>query len=73
MDATHSNAHALWLGQGGPQPPDDVLLSRLREAAALALLEPEREVATAGERIELAFHLPRHAVSLVELQPAGAA
>jgi xylan 1,4-beta-xylosidase len=73
MDATHSNAHALWLSQGAPQPPDDRLLSRLRDAATLALLEPEREVTAAGGRLELTFDLPRHAVSLVELQPAGPA
>ena len=70
MDATHSNAHALWLSQGAPQPPDDMLLARLREAAALALLEPERELPAVDGRLDLAFDLPRHAVSLVELQPA---
>jgi xylan 1,4-beta-xylosidase len=70
MDATHSNAHALWRSEGAPQPPDGALLSRLRAAAALALLEPERQVATVDGRLELAFDLPRHAVSLVELQPA---
>lgn len=72
VDATHSNAHALWRNEGAPQPPDAALVSRLREAAALAQIEPEREMAAAGGRMEIAFDLPRHAVSLIELQPAGA-
>ncbi len=73
MDATHSNAHALWLSQGAPQPPDDVLLSRLRDAAALKLIEPERDLPAVDGRLDLAFDLPRHAMSLVELRPAGPA
>jgi xylan 1,4-beta-xylosidase len=71
MDGTHSNAHALWLSHGAPQPPDGALLSRLRAADGLALLEPERPVAASDGRLDLAFDLPRHAVSLVELRPAA--
>jgi len=69
MDATHSNAHALWLRQGAPQPPSAEQLQALRAAAALEMLEPERAATITEGRVALGFDLPRHAVSLVTLDP----
>ena len=68
MDATRSNAHALWLSQGAPQPPSAEQFAALREAGGLELLEPDRQLAVNEGRLTLGFDLPRHAVSLVELR-----
>jgi xylan 1,4-beta-xylosidase len=69
MDATHSNAHALWLAQGSPQPPSAEQREALMRAAELATMEPDRTVATDSGGLSLGFQLPRHAVSLVSLSP----
>ena len=66
-DGDHSNAHALWRRQGSPQPPSEDQYRLLKVASELQLLEPDRAVAANDARITLNFDLPRHAVSLVQL------
>jgi xylan 1,4-beta-xylosidase len=66
MDATHSNAYAVWQRMGSPQVMAPVDYELLEKAGGLALIE-EREIAPAGGNLTLAFSLPRQGVSLVRL------
>jgi xylan 1,4-beta-xylosidase len=67
VDARHSNAHRVWLGQGSPQPPSAEEYQALKAAGALQLVEPPTDIAVVRGDLRLSFDLPRHAVSLVML------
>jgi xylan 1,4-beta-xylosidase len=69
VDAGHSNIARTWERLGKPDWPDDAGWAALRAADHLEDLEPPREVLGDGGSIELTFHLPMPAMSLVELVP----
>jgi xylan 1,4-beta-xylosidase len=71
VDATHGNAHAVWLAQGSPPAPSDAELEELREAMEPVVLDKERVVRVAGGAVRLSFDLPRFGISLVTLTPAS--
>ncbi|MBN1418614.1 MAG: beta-xylosidase [Planctomycetes bacterium] len=66
IDGEHANAHARWLALGSPPRLSPAERSDLRAAAELALLEPIRFGHVRDGVLEVAFDLPRFAVSLVE-------
>jgi xylan 1,4-beta-xylosidase len=67
IDDTHSNAYTRWLEMNSPQKPTPDMLSRLKAAAELELLEPVRFCDVRNGKVELNFSLPRYGVSLVEI------
>jgi xylan 1,4-beta-xylosidase len=67
MDATHSNAYALFKAMGEPEHPSPAQQAQLIEAGHLQLLDqPDYHLAQAG-KLALHFDLPRYGVSLVRL------
>jgi xylan 1,4-beta-xylosidase len=68
IDERHSNAFTAWKAMGSPQNPTPSQLRELKRASELTLLEPSRTIDVMQGRIEVRFHLPRHAVSLVKLE-----
>ena len=72
IDGEHSNAHAEWLRQGGPEDPSPAQLARLRARQGLELLSPSARHDVEGDApLVLRFDLPLFGVSLVEIAPAG--
>ncbi len=69
MDGSHSNAHAVFLAMGAPQPPSPALYRELEQAARLSLLEQPSQLTPRDGRLAFAFSLPRQGVSLIELTP----
>jgi xylan 1,4-beta-xylosidase len=67
IDADHSNAWTAWKQMGSPQNPTPEQYARLEAAGQLQTLEPRRELAVDGGRVNLSFPLPRQAVSLVQV------
>ncbi|MEA2651999.1 MAG: xylan 1,4-beta-xylosidase, partial [Chloroflexota bacterium] len=71
LDATHSNLVARWAELGGTADwPDEGQWATLATRDRLEELEPERIVAPADGKLELAFELPMPSISLLELEPA---
>jgi xylan 1,4-beta-xylosidase len=69
IDEQHSNAYAAWKRMGSPIAPDRAGYESLRAAGRLALLEDPADVRVAGGKSQLAFTLPRQAVSLLVIEP----
>ena len=67
IDETHSNAYTVWKQMGSPQSPTTEQYSRLEAAGQLELLESPRWMDAKDGAVEVAFQLPRQAVSLLEL------
>jgi xylan 1,4-beta-xylosidase len=68
VDATHSNAYALWQSLGSPTAPSKAQYAQLEAAAQLATMEnAPATVAATGGAATLTFPLPRQAVSLLVL------
>jgi len=71
VDADHSNIVRTWAGMGRPDWPDAAGWEALHAADELETLEPTRQVQPDGGRLDLNFHLPMPAMSLVELVPVA--
>ena len=67
VDASHSNAHTLWLQMGSPQQPSAEQYAALEAAGQLQMAEPPKWVESRSGKLEVLFRLPRQGVSLVEL------
>jgi len=67
IDRDHSNAYTVWKQMGSPQQPTAEQYARLESAGRLELLESPQWVPAKSGSIELAFPLPRQAVSLVQV------
>lgn len=67
IDREHSNAYTVWLKLGSPQSPTPEQYARLKAAGQLQLLESPRWIKNTNGNAELAFTLPRQAISLLEL------
>ncbi len=68
IDKTHSNAYTRWVSMGSPQNPSVEQIADLKKAAELELLEPAKSYNVEKGILSLAFELPRHSVSLVEVR-----
>jgi xylan 1,4-beta-xylosidase len=67
IDKNYSNAYAEWVSRGSPDYPTKQTYDAIKRKDELELLEPGRSVSISGDRLELDFSLPAHAVSLIEL------
>ena len=67
IDSDHSNSYSAWKTMGSPQAPTPAQRAALIKAGQLQMLSPPAHVVARDHRIELAFPLPRQAVSLVRL------
>ncbi|MBZ5620809.1 MAG: beta-xylosidase [Acidobacteriia bacterium] len=67
IDDGHSNAYTAWKQMGSPAQPSPEQYARLESAGQLQLLQSPEWRSPKDGRLELAFPLPRHAVSLVRV------
>lgn len=67
IDRDHSNAYTVWQAMGSPQTPTPEQYKQLEAAGQLQMLGSPAWVAVKGGAVELAFPLPRQAVSLVQV------
>ncbi len=68
VDAHHSNVFEAWKRLGSPAVPSTEQYLQLEKAGRLEDLEPARQVAIVDHNAALSFSLPRHGVSLLELE-----
>ncbi len=67
IDQSHSNSYSVWQAMGSPQQPTPAQYAQLEAAGQLQMLgSPEWHTPAKGA-LQLAFPLPRQAVSLVEI------
>lgn len=71
IDGDHSNSFREWQRLGRPAAPDAGQYASLEKAGKLAMLGGPSSVEVRGGAAQLAFALPRQAVSLVELRWQG--
>jgi xylan 1,4-beta-xylosidase len=69
VDATHSNAHTVWLAVGSPQDPTPEQLGEIHRRQGLEELEPVRELSPSDSAVVLSVPLPLPAMSLLVLTP----
>ena len=67
IDRDHSNAYTVWQQMGSPQNPTPAQYARLEAAGRLEMLDSPQWVSPQNGIVELAFPLPRQAVSLVQV------
>jgi xylan 1,4-beta-xylosidase len=67
IDDTHSNAYTAWQQMGSPQKPTAEQYARLEAAGQLQLLRSPEWVPVKDGGLELAFPIPRQAVSLIKM------
>ena len=67
IDQTHSNAYTVWKNLGSPQTPTSEQSLALEAAGQLQELDSPQWVEVKGDKVELNFKLPRHAISLLQL------
>ncbi len=69
IDASHSNAFALWKHLGSPVAPNDAQYAQLRQAGQLAMAEGTPDsIDVEGGRAALTLRLPREGVSLITVE-----
>jgi xylan 1,4-beta-xylosidase len=68
IDDMHSNAYTKWLELGSPQNPTADMLTQLKTAMQLQLLEPAKLVDIDDDEVTLDFELPRSGLSLIILE-----
>jgi len=67
IDDDHSNAYTVWLRMGSPQKPAAEQYGRLEEAGQLQLLRSPEWLAVKDGKLDVAFALPRQAISLIKV------
>ena len=67
IDDAHSNAYGAWKAMGSPQKPSAELIAELKSKEGLQLLESPYWVTVADGAIKIHSDMPRHAVSLIQL------
>jgi len=67
IDDEHSNGYTAWKRMGSPAKPSAEQQAKLEEEGQLQMLTSPAWRAVAGGKVELAFDLPRHGVSLVKV------
>ncbi|KAK0316478.1 hypothetical protein LTR01_000226 [Friedmanniomyces endolithicus] len=65
---THSNSYTKWLAMGSPQSPSRAQIAELKAAGMLQTLGSPRNVKVESGKVEVAFSLPIHAISLLVLE-----
>jgi xylan 1,4-beta-xylosidase len=65
IDQEHSNAFTAWKKMGSPQNPTAEQYAQLEKTGRLAALDPSKAVQAENGRLNVAFELPRQAVSLL--------
>jgi len=74
VDDTHGDAYTVWVSQGMPANPSAARVTALQQAMDPSLLVPDGTFAVAADgTVSVDFDLPRFGISLVTIQPAGAA
>ena len=68
MDATHSNAYAVWQQMGSPQRPSAAQQEQMVQAAALTKVTAPRVIALAQGVARLQMPLKRQGVALIRLR-----
>ncbi len=67
VDASHSNAFAVWKEMGSPQSPTEAQYEQLQHAGQLQLLTSPAWVPIAEGVAHLQFDLPRQGISLIRI------
>ena len=67
VDQAHSNAYTTWKEMGSPQQPTPEQYRRLLSQGHLQELTPAEEKRASEGELRIAFSLPRHAVSLIQI------
>jgi xylan 1,4-beta-xylosidase len=67
IDADHSNAFVAWQRMGSPAQPTEEQYALLEKAGQLAELHGPETIPVKEGHVVVRFHLPRQAVSLIEL------
>jgi xylan 1,4-beta-xylosidase len=67
IDDTHSNAYTVWKAMGSPQMPTPAQFAELKAKDGLQLLESPRWLPVVNGAVTMATEMPRHAVSLLQL------
>ncbi len=67
IDEDHSNAFTAWKRMGAPPQPTSEQYAQLEQAGQLTAMGQPETVHITNARATLRFHLPRQAVSLLEL------
>jgi xylan 1,4-beta-xylosidase len=67
IDDTHANAYTVWKAMGAPQAPTPEQMAQLKAQDGLQLLESPRWLTAANGAISLSTDMPRHAISLLQL------
>jgi xylan 1,4-beta-xylosidase len=67
LDDDHSNAYTVWQQMGSPQMPTPEQYARLEAAGQLQLLRSPEWLAVKDGKLDVAFPLPRHGVSLLKV------
>ena len=67
IDSGHSNAYTVWKGMGSPQNPSPDEYARLEAAGDLEALDSPTWLWTDAGAATIKFSLPRHAVSLIQV------
>ena len=67
IDENHSNAFAAWKRMGSPQQPSPQEFATLEEVGQLATLGTSERAVLSNGTAQVAFELPRQAVSLLKL------
>lgn len=67
IDDTHSNAYTVWKAMGSPQAPTPAQFAELKARDGLQLLESPRWLPVVNGAVTMATEMPRHAVSLLQL------
>jgi xylan 1,4-beta-xylosidase len=73
VDDTHGNAYTLWVSQGSPAAPSAAQIAALQQAMQPAAIDPTHQVDVAAGTVGIDFMLPRFGISLLTLDPVGAA
>ena len=68
IDDTHSNTYAKWLELGSPQNPSPQMLTKLKAAMELEILQPDKLIDITDGQAGLDFDLPRFGLSLIILK-----
>jgi xylan 1,4-beta-xylosidase len=67
IDDSHSNAYTVWKAMGSPQNPTPTQIAELKAKDGLQLLDSPRWLSSAQGVVEIATEMPRHSVSLLQL------
>ncbi len=71
IDEHHSNAYSEWLNQGKPMYPDNEQYEAIKSKDKLEHLQKPQNISLENESLNLAFTIPVHAISLIQISKKG--